>query len=75
MSTCGIIAPRQEQVCGLPPEQFTAECFRENNHDGPHSFRIPSGEVYCWEYDMSCDCCEPDEDQRCTVFWLEEEAT
>lgn len=69
---CGIIAPRQEEMTGYDDarSRSLASCILEGVHGwGPHVFRTPEGGLIAWEDDNDCGCCEPDEDDRCTVYW------
>jgi hypothetical protein len=69
LSKCGIIATRQEDIIGNRDDGYFAECILERHGWGPHVFRTPEGKIYAWEDDMECGCCEPDEDDRCTIYW------
>jgi hypothetical protein len=68
-TSCGIIAPRQEEMCGVDRGDYLAECVLPRSHYGAHEFVTPDGRRYAWEYDYKCGCCPPEEDQRCAVSW------
>ena len=65
---CGIIIPREEEIIGDRDGKYLAECIRARYHSGPHVFLTPEGEYFEWEDDWNCDCCKPDEDDRCCVY-------
>ena len=64
---CGIIVPRQQDIIGSR-EDYTPECIRARCHSGPHVFLTPEGKYFSWEDDWTCDCCTPEEDDRCYVY-------
>ena len=68
---CSIITPRQDGMLGVPNADsgYLAECILLDCHDGPHVFKTPGGKYFAWEDDWSCDCCKPDEEDRCTIYW------
>lgn len=75
MAKCAIIATRQDEIIGWRKDGYLAECILEGVHGwGPHVFRTPEGLLYAWEDDNECGCCEPDEDDRCTIYWEIEES-
>ena len=65
---CGIIVPRQEDIIGDRDGSYFAECIRRRCHSGPHVFLTPEGRYFSWEDDWDCDCCTPEEDDRCYVY-------
>lgn len=34
-----------------------------------HVIQVPDGRYFAWKDDYDCGCCEPDEIDRCTIFW------
>ena len=66
---CSIIAPRQWDLVGEREDGYFAACIRKVAHRGPHVVKTPEGKFIAWKDDMECDCCAPDEDDRCTVYW------
>jgi hypothetical protein len=64
---CSIIVPRQSEIIDDP--DYLAECIRMSGHPEPHVFRTPEGKFIAWKDDMTCDCCAPDEDDRCYAYW------
>lgn len=73
---CGIIAPRKEDMTGdyEVGDRSLASCILKGVHGyGPHVFRTTEGKLIAWE-DDDCDCCEPEEDEPCAVFWNIEES-
>ena len=66
--TCGIIAPRQEEMVGSRDDHYLAECVLPKGHGEIHQFITPEGEVFQWQYDYDCGCCDPETDERCTIF-------
>ncbi len=74
-SICGIIAPRQDElVRGEREDGYLAECILPHGHRGPHVVKTPEGKFFAWEDDWDCDCCEPEEADRCYIHWEIEEA-
>ena len=67
--TCGIIAPRSNQMLGFCdiPKGYLAECVLKENHEGPHVFQAPDRSWVAWEYDLECECCRSD-DEGCTFY-------
>jgi hypothetical protein len=64
---CGICVPRREFDMHVGDD--LGECLRPNAHwDGKHMFRNRDGVYYLWEDDDSCDCCQPEDDERCFVY-------
>ncbi len=68
METCGIIAPRQEHIVGYRYDHYLAECILPRAHYCEHVVKTPEGRYFAWSYDYGCDCCEPDEPDRCTLI-------
>jgi len=66
---CGIIAPRQHDIIGYREDNYLAECILQSAHNSPHIIKTPEGKFFAWEDDYECDCCEFDEDERCTIYW------
>lgn len=68
--TCGIIVPRRDHVIGtLRKDGYLPQCILAQGHHTPHVFKTPEGKFFAWEDDMECDCCQPDEDERCYIWW------
>jgi len=72
--TCGIIPPRYHDLIGERDGGYLPECILKANHQTPHIFKNPEGKFIAWEDDWSCDCCEPEEVDRCIVYQEIEEA-
>ena len=66
---CGIIAPRQSEVVGHQDDDYLAECILMRCHQGPHVIKTPEGRFIAWEDDYNCDCCQPEEFDRCIIWW------
>jgi len=67
---CGIIATRQRQMVGYRHNHYVASCILTGSHQyGPHVIKTPDNKYIAWEDDMDCGCCEPEESDRCTIFW------
>ena len=64
MSSCGIIPARQENIVGYTEDYF-AECILPVGHVCPHIVRTPEGRYFQWEEDWECECCGPEEVDRC----------
>ena len=72
MDQCGIIPPRPYDMVGWSYKGDTARlgCILEGVHNyGPHVFSTSGGKYYAWEDDLDCDCCSPDEEDRCCIYW------
>lgn len=69
VQNCGIIMPRQKDIIDVDGEEYLAECIRPLAHINPHVVKTPDGKYYAWEWDFDCDCCGPEEDDRCYVCW------
>jgi hypothetical protein len=69
MECCWILPPRPEDMIGPRQDGYMPECLLPKPHYTPHVFKTPEGKYIAWEDDMECGCCEPDEDDRCAVFW------
>lgn len=73
MKICYIIPPRRE---GFQTKNFSVrlnedylpECILPYNHYCQHVFKTPNGIYVGWEDDWSCDCCAPDEEDRCIIY-------
>lgn len=65
---CGIIAPRQSDIVGHRGDGYLAECILPYGYHDKHLVRTPEGKFFVWEDDWDCDCCKPDEDDRCYVW-------
>lgn len=65
---CGIIVARREEILGDRHDGYLPECIRRVNHSGPHVFLTPEGKYFSWEADWDCDCCRPEEDDRCYLY-------
>ncbi len=73
--TCGKIAPRQWQMTGYyPSEGYLAECILKGRNHDIHVIKTPNGKFFAWEDDWECDCCDPNEEDRCTIHWEINEA-
>lgn len=69
MFHCGTIVPRQtELVRDYKMSEYIAECILPAHHACEHAFKTPDGRNFVWEYDYGCDCCEPEESDRCTLY-------
>lgn len=70
---CEIIVPRQKNVVGYRDDGYLAECILPDEHwSNPNSYHVvktPEGKYFAWKDDWECDCCEPEEDGRCYVWW------
>lgn len=74
MNLCGIIVPRQNCVVGYRDDGYLAECILPYGHYDFHVVRTPEDEYFAWWDDWDCDCCGPEEDQRCYVYTRIEES-
>lgn len=68
MQQCGIIVPRQEEIVGHRGDGYLAECILPYQHEDFHVIKTPEGKYFYWEDDWDCDCCDPEEYQRCYVY-------
>lgn len=66
---CSIIVPRQDEILRDDTGGYFAACILERGHLGPHVFRTPKGLFFAWEDDWGCDCCAPEETDRCFTYW------
>ncbi|MDO8529948.1 MAG: hypothetical protein Q7S10_00860 [bacterium] len=66
---CGIIAPRQHEIVGDRDDGYLAECILAPFHTGPHAIKTPEGNFFAWKDDWNCGCCEPEEPDRCIIYW------
>jgi hypothetical protein len=70
--TCAIIVIRQESISEISqydPIEWLAECVLPQGHTcEEHIFKTPDGRYFFWKDDYECDCCEPDEEDRCYVY-------
>jgi hypothetical protein len=64
---CGIIPPRHRQVIGYRRDGYVPECIRPSHQMEPHIFLTPEGKYFAWQDDWDCDCCTPEEEDRCYV--------
>lgn len=66
---CGIIPPRRRDIIGHR-DDYLGECILPNahNHVDCHLLKTPEGVYTTWQYDYDCDCCGPEEDERCTIY-------
>jgi hypothetical protein len=55
-------------MCGYREDDYLAECILSRAHNSPHIFKTPEGKFFAWE-DDECDCCEPEEDDPCAIYW------
>lgn len=69
MNICGIIAPRWQEIVGYRQDDYLPVCIMPRNHTGPHVVKTPEGVHIAWKEDWTCDCCTPDEEDRCITFW------
>lgn len=65
---CGVIPPRRRDVLGTRDDGYSGECILPNAHWCAHVLLTPEGEYIQWEDDFSCDCCAPEEADRCYSF-------
>jgi hypothetical protein len=63
---CGVHVPRREPGMGL--EDSYGECMRPCAHLGQHLFQNSYGEYFTWEDDFTCECCIPEEEDRCFFY-------
>ena len=71
---CDIIAPRQHEIVGDREDGYLAACILGRCHSGPHVVKTPEGEFFAWQDFWGCDCCGPDEVDRCFTYWEIKEA-
>lgn len=74
--TCDILITRMDRIIG--DDKCLTSCDLPAGHFGPHSFIYPAhqdglgrpvaAKRWEWEDDYDCDCCTPEEDDRCFTF-------
>lgn len=72
MELCNILPARLNELLrhygyyGDDQKECDASCVLPYAHFCLcHVFRLPDGRYIKWEDDYDCDCCEPDEEDRC----------
>jgi hypothetical protein len=72
MGICYILPPRMGSTLRLidaPPGSDPSCLLASANHPEEHVFRLSDGRYFAWKDDWECDCCKPEEDDRCYVIW------
>ena len=70
---CGVIVPRQHEVVAYRDDDYLAECILLRSHSGPHVIKTPEGRFIAWEDDYDCECCQPEDFDRCITYWFIQE--
>tara|TARA_B100000508_G_scaffold60333_2_gene47475 strand:+ start:32082 stop:32339 length:258 start_codon:yes stop_codon:yes gene_type:complete len=65
VENCGHLVRRLEYEFGIENYEHSA-CLRRGTHyDELHVFKNSKGQYFSWESDWGCDCCEPEDVDRC----------
>lgn len=65
---CGIIPPRRDTILEHRDDGYLGECILPSGHWCAHVLHTPEGKYIQWKDDFDCDCCSPEEEDRCYVF-------
>jgi len=64
---CYANPPRKEDIFQDYGKCDTS-CILPTAHWCAHVFKLPDGRYIQWEDDFECDCCEPEEEDRCYTY-------
>ena len=64
---CNILHPRDDHIFGSSIEvSGLGPCLLPAGHCDGHIFQARNGKYFYWDYDYTCDCCEPEDYDHCT---------